>query len=650
MCIIGKASWISPKNEKYRGGNILSMVRCKTIDWNEVLKKVRTQPWAAALIEALKQDFEEHISLWPKDPPLEQSAWGHYYFCSDCGTRLKFDVREPHVHVCPICGKAYTGWPYDGAWRKIMHSAIVSNLERAAILAHVNDGDKYKRYIHDTILFYANNYDRYPVHGEHAGKGKVYPQVLTEAIFVIAIERILRMSADLNIFSQAEYDAIGELFFIPALQLIKPQIGAIHNIHAWMQAAVAACAGYLNDMNLLKQAIYGEYGWLDQITKGTTREGIWYEVSSSYHYYTLNALVSFAWVALENGINLFENPLLKKMASSYIPLTYPDGKFPAFNDCWFDSNIFQACSVYEQLTNWDRSFEALLAWIYRNMAPRPYEYLNALFNGGTRLTGYARASLAALLYGPVNLPEVREPGKESFLYPDTGIAVLQNDRVRVTVKFSGNGGGHDHNDKISIELYAYDQLLSYDVGTTGYGIAFTRDWSRTSIAHNLVCIDGRRQNHSQRADVLSYDGNSISVQAEGAYEGVCLKREISLQESGFEDIFTVKCDRISQIDWIFHCRGRVETDVFLSDRNAFTQGNGYNQLFDLKHAILDEDFSVTFVYKGLRVQMHFKGEKNTEVIVGRCYGSNSNDILSFIMLRRYAEETEFKQQTCIVKN
>lgn len=626
------------------------MVKCNTVDWNRVLEKIKTQPWAAALVKALKQDFEEHVSLWPKDPPLEQSAWGHYYFCKDCGVRLKFNISEPHVHVCPVCGKAYSGWPYDGAWRKIMHSAIVSNMERAAILAHIDDEDKYKRYIHDTILFYANNYDKYPVHGEHAGKGKVYPQVLSEAIFVIAIERILRMSADLNIFSEAEYNAIGELFFIPALQLIKPQIGAIHNIHAWMQAAVAACANYLNDSDLLNQAIYGEYGWLNHLKKGTTQEGIWYELSSSYHYYTLNALVSFAWIALENGINLFENPLLKKMASSYIPLVYPDGKFPAFNDCWFESNIFQTCSIYEQMSNFDNSLETLLAWIYRNMPPKPYECLNALFNSENRLTGYVRASLAALLYGPVDLPEVRKPKRKSFLYPDTGIAVLQNDKVRVTVKFSGNGGGHDHNDKISIELYAHGQLLSYDVGTTGYGISFTREWSQSSIAHNLVCIDGRRQRNSQRADVLSYDGKSIFVQTNDAYEGVCLKRKISLQESGFEDIFTVRCNKLSQIDWVFHCRGQAETDLPLVDREVFTEDNGYNQLFDLKHAIFDKDFSVCFNYKRLKIHVCFKGEKNTEVIVGKCYGSNKKDILSFIMLRRYAQETEFKQQTCIVKS
>jgi hypothetical protein len=133
-----------------------------------------------------------------------------------------------------------------------MHSAIVSNMERAAILAHMPQAeDKYKHYINYTILFYVNNYDSYPEHGKHAGIGKVYPQVLDESIFVMAIERILRMCTDLNIFNESEYHAIGQLFFIPALDLIRPQIGAIHNIHAWMQAAVAVCANFLDDKDLL---------------------------------------------------------------------------------------------------------------------------------------------------------------------------------------------------------------------------------------------------------------------------------------------------------------------------------------------------------------------------------------------------------------
>jgi len=633
------------KNKTQR--SISDMVKSKTICWEEILKKIDTQPWASSLVDAIKKDFEDHLSVWPKDPPMYRSEWGHYYFCPDCGVRLNFDMTSPHAHVCPECHKTYTGWPYDGSWCKIMHSAIVSNIERAAILAHIpNSDEKYKKYIYDNILFYANNYDKYDVYGKHAGKGKVFPQVLSEAIFVIAIERILRMSADLNIFSESEYDTIAKLFFKPALDLIRPQIRLIHNIHAWMQSAVAACANFLGDKDLLNEAIYGEYGWINQLEKGTTEEGIWYEISPTYHYYTLEALLSLTWVALENDINLFEHPTLKKMVLNYIKLAYPNGIFPSFNDGWFGQNIFSKCDIYEQLAIFEPSIEPLLSWMYENMKPLPYRHLNSLFGYGTSATGYSRASLAALVYGSANLPKAEPPARKSFLFKDTGIAVLQNDDVRVTLKFTGDGGGHDHNDKNSVEVYAYDKLISYDVGTTGYGIPFTREWSRTPIAHNMVCINGQPQKRS-KAKVLSYDEKNVCAQANDAYEGVCLERSISLNENGFNDVYRVKCDKESQIDWIFHCKGEIKTDLPLMNREPFKEENGYDQLFDLKYTNLDNEFTVSFLYEGCRLDMHFEGAKDTEVIIGKCFGIDKTDILSFIMLRRQGKETVFSQQTSI---
>jgi hypothetical protein len=619
----------------------------KTINWDLIIKKVQTQPWASALINLLREDFNEHRKLWPIDPPLDESAWGHYYFCSDCGARLNFKINEPHKHSCPKCNKAFSGYPYDGAWCKIMHSTIVTNMERAAILAHMTDADKkYQSYIHDTILFYALNYDKYPVHGKHAGKGKVYPQVLSEAIFVISIERILRMCADLSVFNEAEYNAIGQLFFLPALNLIKPQINAIQNIHAWMQSSVAACGSFLGDKAILEESIYSEFGWLNQLEKGVSKEGIWYEISDTYHYYSLNAFLSLAWIALENDIDLFKTPSLQKMAANYISFAYPDGRLPAWNDGWFGSDIFSTSAVYEQLSVFNPSYGALLSWMYENMPPKAYAPLNALFNDETKPTGYTRSSLAALLYGPVDLPKATKPLKNSFLYEDTGIAVLQNENIRISFKFSKNGGGHDHNDKNSIEFYANDEYLSYDPGTTGYGIPFTADWCRTSLAHNMVCINYQRQKNSS-AKLLNFNDKSVSASADEAYDGVFLKREIKLKDNGFDDIFTVQCKEPSQMDWIFHCKGQPETDLKLESAAPFTQENGYNMLFDLQQAVTDRNFNISFITEKQKLNMKFEGAGNTQIIIGKCFGSNKTDILSFVMLRRYGVETVFSQNTAI---
>jgi len=152
---------------------------------------------------------------------------------------------------------------------------------------------------------------------------------------------------------------------------------------------------------------------------------------------------------------------------------------------------------------------------------------------------------------------------------------------------------------------------------------------------------------NSKAKVLSYDGNSVCAQANDAYKGVSLERKIILNESGFEDIYKVKCRKESKIDWIFHCKGQIETDLPLVDKEPFTEGNGYDQLFDLKYTDFDNEFTVSIVHERYRLDMHFEGEKGTRVIIGKCFGVDKTDTLSFVMLRRRSKETVFSQQTYI---
>lgn len=620
------------------------------VEWDNVVYKIQKEPWAAELYRILKEDYEENTRIFPKQPPLEESAWGHFYFCSDCGIRLRFDALSPKEHVCPLCGKIYTGMPYDGSWVKGMHSSIISNMERAVILAHAEkERSQYLNYIHDTIMFYVNHYDKYPVHGQQAGKGKVFPQVLSESIFVIAIERLIRLCEPLPVFSGHELKAIGEYFFKPAAELIKPQVFKnIHNINVWMQGGIAACASFLKDREMLEEAIYGEYGWINQLEKGTSEEGIWYEVSGTYHFYTLNAFLSLAWIANDNDINLFAHPALQRMALNYLPLAYPNGMLPSYNDGWFGGNIAEICPLYEQLSYFDKSYNPLLEELYRNMEEEPYRQLNELFNRLNRTTGYARASLAALLYGPARLDNYESMERKSFVYKDIGMAVLQNDNLRVSLKFTKDGGGHDHKDKNSIEVYAGGELISYDVGTSGYGIAFTGEWCQSSLAHNMVCINYERQQRSD-GELLYAEDNKVCAAANHAYEGVTLAREITLLEDGFKDVYEVKNSRPSQMDWMFRCKGTIESDLKLIDREQFSCGNGYNYLFNLKKADTSDGFHIKFITGNCDLHMDFQGEKDTEVVIGNCYGKDRADIQSFVMVRRYGMDTDFSQCTRIVK-
>lgn len=618
---------------------------CKTVNWEEVHRKVKEEPWAEAVVEALKKGFENHIEAWKATPPLKPSDWSHHYFCKECGVRLDVDFHKPNEHSCPSCGRIYSGEPYDGAWRKMVHGAIVTNVERAAILANLYPREKkYGEYVKNTILYYAENYHKYEVHGKNAGKGKVFPQCLSEAIFVVSIERTLRFVSRLNLFSNDELELIGEKFFRQAAALLKPQIGQIHNIHAWMDAAVAACGYFLNDKYFLNFAIDGEYGWLNQVGQGVSEDGLWYEISPTYHFYTISALLSLAWVAAEAGRDLFSTPKFKKMATIPVEIAYENGEMPAYNDCWCGINISDYTDIYEQFSYIynDCVFKNVLAECYSKNTTKGCLHLHSLPNPlPTPATIYPRNSVAALLFGSSIPSEHVSVRKQSRLFKSTGIGILENENIRVELKFNPHGGGHDHYDKLAIDVFAGGELISGDLGTSGYGIDITQKWNRTSAAHNLVVINGKRQQPCG-AELVLWGENEVSIKTDTAYTGVSLKRTLKLEEMGFLDSFEVKCQEESMMDWIFHCKGEIVSDFPFEEAKSFYEVNGYDQIMDLKELITDKMWSVRWKMPNGILKLNFEGAEQTHVFMGRCFGRNGLERLGIVIVRRNAKSTCFQ--------
>lgn len=628
------------------------MISCgKIFDWENIRLKVAGQDWARATCEALKQGFEGFRDTWDKEPPFEDTGWSHNYFCPGCATRLVMDFHSPHKHSCASCGEIYSGEPYDGAWRKFIHGSIVLNMERAAILANLYPENKsYAEYIRKYILFYAQNYPMYKIHGQHAGKGKVFPQCLTEAIFIIDIERIIRMVSGLKLFSLQELNVVGENLFRPAVELLKPQISSIHNIHAWMNGAVAAAANFLEDRKLMEFAIDGEFGWLNQVERGVTEDGFWYEVSPTYHYYTVSALLSLAWVALENGRNLFVHPRFRKMFDAPLMIAYPNGELPAYNDSWYGRRLSDNSPIYEQLSGIYPDMANILPVFYSESQTGLCGHISNIPNQYfTPATTFSRNSTAALLFGPPTLSGGDFIVKGSRAFKGTGIGILENDRLRAGLKFSNHGGGHDHYDKLAIDVYAFNEQISADFGTSGYGTPLTRKWSRTSTAHNMVVINHETQK-AGNAKLLYLDEGKIAAQTCEAYPGKLLKRTLELIEDGFSDCFEVISGEEAIIDWVFHCKGDIKAsgpdgkELPMQEKAAFVQENGYDQILELKEAVVDSNWSMEWCTPGWQLSLDFEGVQGTQVFKGRCYGASGLEQLGIVIVRRQAAGTVFKSR------
>jgi hypothetical protein len=636
----------------------------QNICWQSVRDKIESQPWARATYESIQSGFKHWCDLWPHDPPLKLTGWIHHYFCARDGVKLQFDIDRPEHHVCPACNEVYTGIDQNTSWQSWVHGGIQHNLERAAILACLHpERPGYGEYIRRQLLFYARHYLEYEIHGRGVGRGRILSQHLDESIMVIMLGCYLRFDQDHRWLSDRDRDFINQHYFRPSLELLKPQVDRLHNIHCWINAGVATAALQLGDDENFHWAIDGEFGWKNQIQHGVSEDGFWYEGAMTYHYYSFFALFYLAWIAEEKGIQLWSHPKLQQMLCAPMDLVYPDGRFPAYNDGWAHIKLHDYAGAYEfACKKWpDAGFEKTLSLIYSSQYKDSCVALSRYPdpNPAPR-TEFSRNSAWALLFGPPELPNPPITKRHHVLLKSSGMGILSNQDVRLTLRFTPHGGGHDHNDKLSVDLWLGNEKQSMrgvDLGTSGYGVAITNVWHRRSAAHNLVVVNGAPQKPSS-GKLLEWDDpvSLVRAEADDAYPGAKLRRELRLDQTGlsWSDHFHVRCEEESILDWIFHCEGLVAE---LDDRSkarlenaktedllgSFKEGpNGYDQIRDLQKFTTTDSWGFSWVHQGMSLKLGFEKADATEVFLGRAPSNPATDSVGIVVVRRRSKETVFR--------
>ena len=112
---------------------------------------------------------------------------------------------------------------------------------------------------------------------------------------------------------------------------LKKHKPGIHNIQCWKNSAVGLTGLLLGDLALLDEALHGQARYDQQMAKGVSADGPWFEGAWGYHFYTLNAVLHLAEGAYHSGIDLY-GPELKRMFDAPLAMAMPDLSLPAFND------------------------------------------------------------------------------------------------------------------------------------------------------------------------------------------------------------------------------------------------------------------------------------------------------------------------------
>jgi hypothetical protein len=488
--------------------------------------------------------------------PLDPAGWYHDFFCPEHGVQLEFALQRPQHHRCPATGHLLTGPAFDAAARWFISERLSRGAFTLALAGAILDQRSCREAAIGVLEGYAARYPGYPVHGQWQGQGRATGQSLDEAVWIIPLLWAYALVRDGLTVQRRRH--IERALLIPATEHLVGQCRpVVHNVECWHRAAILTAGEVLDRADWIEEGIGGAFGLEAQLEMGVRGDGLWFEVSPSYHFYALWALL---WAARAHP-PLVAQRKLRPMFEAPVRLAFADLRLPALNDCWSESSLLghpvhgapTAEAFYEVGHGWYESPETgwLLSEIYRR---RP------------------RASIEALLHGSDQRPEGRFEAerRKSVLFPRSGLALLRAPGPAATellVKYGPHGGGHGHPDKLSLSLFAQGEPLSVDLGTGGYGDRARLAWHRGTWSHNTLVVDGRSQPPAT-GELLDFrscpeDGTGFGVidcvvqWPEGTYQSVRVRRILLVRPGYVIDLVSARADRDRTFDLMF--RGRGET-------------------------------------------------------------------------------------------
>lgn len=492
----------------------------------ERIKASSETDWGRPIVEAMREAIAERLTHSLEIPELESGHY-HHYFCPEHNRLLVFDWDSPTRHFCPECGTHIEGERYDHAWRRFIHGHNQVFLRNCTLLFIITGDQRYLEHIRSLLLAYAERYPQYRLHGHNMKYndpwygGRMFCQTLGEANWVVEVAPAYLEA--LPIMTTGDARKIEDGLFRPQVEtILRNQTHG--NWQVWHNAGVATVAIALGDDELLDIALNDpDHGYHAMMEKGVTADGWWYERSPGYHFYPLHAMICTAEAVRCRGIDLYQDDL-RALFVGPLNSVYSDLTFPAHNDGWHGVSLVSNAYLYEvaALRFGDGEFRDLLSRCYR---------------------GTGRSSWTALLNGEEIRPDPAPLRLESCVYEDTGVAYLRSASRTVVLKFGPHGGGHGHPDKLSISVHDGTKEIIPDLGTPGYGVPDHARWYRKSLAHSTVVVDGKDQNETEGNLVrfkATEDGGEVIAECTGAYNGVTMRRSLSLSGKVLTDTFV--CD------------------------------------------------------------------------------------------------------------
>jgi len=451
-----------------------------------------------------------------------------------------------------------------------VHKQNWKTLRDAGAMYRLTSNAKYAAFLRDALLEYAKVYQSWPTHPTQRSyaTGKIFWQCLNDANWLVYVSQ-----GYADIYDWLDEDSrktIDNDLFRPMadfLSVDNPQFfNRIHNHSTWGNAAVGMIGLVMEDDSLVNRALYGlpadlipddlrdddtgkikdkygRAGFLAQLDLSFSPDGYFTE-GPYYLRYALSPFLLFGKSLAENrpdlGVLEYRDGILRKAVFSLLNQADPTGDFFPINDSQKGMSLYSP----EVVKTVD------YAYYYFGKDP---QLLSLAEQQGQFTLDEAGVAVARAIaegraetYVPQSLTFTDGPeGTEG------GVGVLRaygtnDEQTCLVMKYSAQGMGHGHFDKLAYSLYNEGGEVIQDYGAArwvnidqkggGRYLPENNSWAKQTVAHNTLVIDRTSHYHGKisiaeelHPDLFAFATDDPTVQlvsatTDNAYPGRILHR------------------------------------------------------------------------------------------------------------------------------
>jgi hypothetical protein len=499
-----------------------------------------------------------------------------------------------------------------GGYTHEKHKQNYLEMYNSGVVYQLTKEEKYAAFVLEMLNEYAKLYPTLGIHPmqKNQAPGKLFWQGLNESVWLVY--SIQAYDCIYEFLSVKERTNIEENLFKKVVQFFteedKYSFDRVHNHGTWAVAGVGMTGMVLGDSLLVKKALYstkldGSGGFLRQIDELFSPDG-YYAEGPYYQRYALLPFIVFAQ-ALENNlpeIKIFEykNGVLPKAVTTVLQLTNTDGRFYPINDAikeksWLTPEMIFGTNIVYQL-NGDRSMLDV-----------------AKYHGKVMLSEEGLAVAKDIEEGKTEKfsrkPMIIRDGKNGN---KGGLALLRigknDNQTSVIFKFSSQGMGHGHFDRLGIAVYDKGEEIIPDYGAARFLNVVAKEggrylpenstWAKQTVAHNTLVINEQSnfngklepaEEHSPElifADLENEDIQIVSATDNYCYENTPVNRTMAFFEYDGRryliDLFNVKNKNNLQYDLPLYYNGQILNTNFeykrLEQYKVLGKNNGFEHL------------------------------------------------------------------------